>query len=236
MEFEKIRSAVRLAEYAVANRRPLRTKEDALRALSEELLVGPWLIMSGLGIIWRRLLWVFVLTSIIVAGLCLVERAFHPVMILAALTLGVISVYFGLPTRMVLAGVTAKSVGELAGAIEGLVKDQGELERLSSGVQLVKTQTTERMARFNVFIGIVWGALFWLATARVLSPTVARDVLETSLFPTIAAATSFIGLFVVAAGHAAAVRVVYQTLDFALLEVIALCDGSHLSREVKRSL
>lgn len=221
MEFEKIRSAVRLAEYAVVNRRPLRTREDALRALSEELLVGPWLIMSGLGIIWKRLLWVFVLTSIIVAGLCLVERAFNPVMILAALTLGVISVYFGLPTRTVLAGVTAKSVGELAGAIERLVKDQGELERLSSGVQLVKTQTTERMARFNVFIGIVWGALFWLATARVLSPTVAQDVLETSLFPTIAAAISFIGLFVVSVGYAAAVRVVYQTLDFALLEVKA---------------
>lgn len=221
MEFEKIRSAVRLAEYAVVNRRPLRTKEDALRALSEELLVGPWLIMSGLGIIWKRLLWVFVLTSIIVAGLCLVERAFNPVMILAALTLGAISVYFGLPTRTVLAGVTAKSVGELAGAIEGLVKDQGDLERLSSGVQLVKTQTTERMARFNVFIGIVWGALFWLVTARVLSPTVAPDVLETSLFPTIAAASSFIGLFVVAVGYAAAVRVVYQALDFALLEVKA---------------
>lgn len=47
MEFEKIRSAVRLAEYAVVNRRPLRTGEDALRALSEELLVGPWLIMRG---------------------------------------------------------------------------------------------------------------------------------------------------------------------------------------------
>lgn len=221
MEFEKTRSAVRLAEYAVVNRRPLRTKEDGLRALSEELLIGPWLIMSGLGIIWKRLLWIFVLTLIIVTGLFLIERAFNPVMILAALTLAAISVYFGLPTRTVLAGVTAKSIGELAGAIKGLVKDQGELERLSSGVQLVKTQTTERMARFNVFVGILWGALFWLVTARVLSPTVTQDVLEASLFPTIAAAISFIGLFVVAVGYAAAVRVVYQTLDFALLETKA---------------
>lgn len=221
MEFEKIRSAVRLAEYAVVNQRPLRTKEDALRALSEELLVGPWLIMSGLGIIWKRLFWIFVLTLIIVVGLFLVERAFNPGMILVALTLGTISVYFGLPTRTVLAGVTAKSIGELAGAIGVLVKDQGELERLSSGVLLVKTQTTERMARFNVFIGILWGALFWFVTARVLSPTVAKDVLEASFFPTIAAAISFSGLFVVAAGYAAAVRVVYQTLDFALLEMKA---------------
>ncbi|WP_262071430.1 hypothetical protein [Stenotrophomonas sp. Marseille-Q5258] len=221
MEFDRIRSAVRLAEYAVVNRQPLRTKEDALRALSEELLVGPWLIMSGLGIIWKRLLWIFFLTLIILVGIFLVERAFNPFMIVAALTLGAISVYFGLPTRTVLAGVSAKSIEELAGAIDGLVKDQGELERLSSGVQLVKTQTTERMARFNVFIGILWGALFWLVTARVLSPSVAQEVLETSLFPAIAAAISFIGLFVVAVGYAAAVRVVYQTLDFALLETKA---------------
>lgn len=221
MEFEKIRSAVRLAEYAVVNRRPLRTEKDALRALSEELLVGPWLIMSGLVIIWKRLLWIFFLTLIILAGLFLVERAFNPVMILAALTLGILSVHFGLPTRTVLAGVTAKSIAELAGAIDGLVKDQVELERLSSGVQLMKAQTTERMARFNVFVGILWGALFWLVTVRVLSPTVAQDVLETSLFPAIAAAISFIVLFVVAVGYATAVRVVYQTLDFALLELKA---------------
>jgi len=177
--------------------------------------------MSGLGIIWKRLLWIFFLTLIILVGIFLVERAFNPFMIVAALTLGAISVYFGLPTRTVLAGVSAKSIEELAGAIDGLVKDQGELERLSSGVQLVKTQTTERMARFNVFIGILWGALFWLVTARVLSPSVAQEVLETSLFPAIAAAISFIGLFVVAVGYAAAVRVVYQTLDFALLETKA---------------
>ncbi|AVO30498.1 hypothetical protein [Stenotrophomonas maltophilia] len=219
MEFEKIRSVVRLAEYAVVDRPPLWVKEDGLRALSEELLVGPWLVMSGFGIIWKRLLWIFLLTFVFVTGLCLLETAFDPVMVLAALSLSVVSVYFGLPTRTVLAGVTAKSIGKLAVAIEGFVKDKAELERLSSGVQLVKTQTTERMARFNVFFGILWGALFWLVTARVLSPAISPDTLKASIFPAIAAAISFTGLFVVAAGHAVAVRVAYQTLDFALLEV-----------------
>jgi len=219
MEFEKIRSVVRLAEYAVVDRPPLWVKEDGLRALSEELLVGPWLVMSGFGIIWKRLLWIFVLTLIFVIGLFLLETAFDPVMVLAALALSVVSVYFGLPTRTVLAGVTARSIGMLAGAIEEFVKDQAELERLSSGVQLVKTQTTERMARFNWFVGILWGALFWLVTARVLSPAISPDTLKASIFPAIAATISFAGLFVVAAGYAAAVRVAYQILDFALLEV-----------------
>lgn len=219
MEFEKIRSVVRLAEYAVVDRPPLRVKEGGLRALSEELLVGPWLVMSGFGIIWKRLLWIFLLTLIFVIGLLLLERAFDPAMVLAVLALSVVSVYFGLPSRTVLAGVSAGSIGKLAGAIEELVKDQAELERLSSGVQLVKTQTTERMARFNVFVGILWGALFWLVTARVLSPAISADTLKASIFPAIAATITFVGLFVLSAGYATAVRVAYQTLDFALLEV-----------------
>lgn len=219
MEFEKIRSVVRLAEYAVVDRPPLRVKEDGLRALSEELLVGPWLVVSGFGIIWKRLLWIFLLTPILVIGLLLLETAFDPAMVLAGLALSVVSVYFGLPSRTVLAGVSARSIGKLAGAIEEFVKDQGELERLSAGVQLVKTQTTERMARFNVFVGILWSALFWLVTARVLSPAISADTLKASIFPAIAAAITFIGLSVVAAGYAAAVRAAHQTLDFALLDV-----------------
>ncbi|WP_217015798.1 hypothetical protein [Stenotrophomonas maltophilia] len=219
MEFEKIQSVVRLAEYVVVDRPPLRVREDGLRALSEELLVGPWLVMSGFGIIWKRLLWIFLLTLIFVTGLFLLETDFDPVMVLAALALSATSVYFGLPTRTVLAGVTSTSIGKLAGAIEEFVKDRAELERLSAGVQLVKTQTTERMARFNVFFGILWGAFFWLVTARVLSPAISPDTLRASIFPAIAAAISLIWLLVVAAGYAAAVRVAYQTLDFALLEV-----------------
>ncbi|WP_238135676.1 hypothetical protein [Xanthomonas fragariae] len=100
-----------------------------------------------------------------------------------------------------------------------------ELERLSSGVQLVKVQTTERLARFNVFTGIVWGALFWFAGARVFSPTVPPEVVESSIFPLIAASVLFSVLFTAAVGYATAVRVVYQTLDFALIEVKAAPAG-----------
>jgi len=53
----------------------------------------------------------------------------------------------------------------------------------------------------------------------VLSPAISPDTLKASIFPAIAATISFAGLFVVAAGYATAVRVAYQILDFALLEV-----------------
>lgn len=51
------------------------------------------------------------------------------------------------------------------------------------------------------------------------------EVVELSIFPLIAASVLFAVLFTAAVGYATAVRVVYQTLDFALIEVgAALAD------------
>ncbi|WP_232782249.1 hypothetical protein [Xanthomonas citri] len=125
-----------------------------------------------------------------------------------------------------MAGVSGKAIDALAAAIVEQTGDKDELERLSSGVHMVKVQAMERLARFNVFAGILWGALFWFAGARLLSPTVTPDVFEASLWPTIAGVLVFLVVFTVAVGYATAVRVVYQTLDFALIEAkarLALC-------------
>ncbi|MDO0860864.1 hypothetical protein VDR86_20155 [Xanthomonas campestris pv. campestris] len=219
MEFDKIRSVIRLAEHAVVQNTPFAKRDDLLRELSDELLVGPWLILSGLGILWKRFVWVLGLTIIIAVYLRLFDHAFSASAAFGALMLATLCVYFGLPSRTVLAGVNGRAIGALAVAIGEQVRSKDELERLSSGVQLVKVQTTERLARFNVFTGIVWGALFWFAGARVFSPTVPPEVVESSIFPIIAASVLFSVLFTAAVGYATAVRVVYQTLDFALIEV-----------------
>ncbi|MBB4606492.1 hypothetical protein [Xanthomonas arboricola] len=221
MEFDRIRAVIRLAEHAVVKSTPFGKRDDAFRALSEELLVGPWLILSGLGILWKRLVWALVLALIIALYLRLFEHAFSAAMGFAALTIAMLCVYFGLPSRTVLAGVSGKAIDALAAAIVEQTGDKDELERLSSGVQLVKVQAMERLSRFNVFAGILWGALFWFAGARLLSPTVTPEVFEASLWPTIAGVLVFLFVFTVAVGYATAVRVVYQTLDFALIEVKA---------------
>ncbi|MCS3845068.1 hypothetical protein GGR70_000003 [Xanthomonas campestris] len=221
MEFDRIRAVIRLAEHAVVKSTPFGKRDDAFRALSEELLVGPWLILSGLGILWKRLVWALVLALIIAVYLRLFEHAFSAAMGFAALTIAMLCVYFGLPSRTVLAGVSGKAIDALAAAIFEKTGDKDEFERLSSGVQLVKVQAMERLARFNVFAGVVWGALFWFAGARVFSPSASPEVIEASIFPLIAASVLFSVLFTAAVGYATAVRVVYQTLDFALIEVKA---------------
>lgn len=132
---------------------------------------------------------------------------------------------FWTPSRTVLAGVNGRAIDALAVAIGEQVRSKDELERLSSGVQLVKVQTTERLARFNVFAGIAWAALFWFAGARVLSPNVPLQIVESSISPLIAGSVLFFVLFTAAVGYATAVRVVYQTLDFALIEVRAALAG-----------
>lgn len=226
MEFDKIKSVIRMAEHAVVQSRPFAKRDDLLRALSDELLVGPWLILSGLGILWKRFVWVLGLTIIIAAYLRLFDHAFSASAAFAALLLATLSVYFGLPSRTILAGVNGKAIDALAVAIGEQVRSKDELERLSSGVQLVKVQTTERLARFNVFAGIAWAALFWFAGARVLSPNVPPQIVESSISPLIAGSVLFFVLFTAAVGYATAVRVVYQTLDFALIEVKAALAGT----------
>lgn len=221
MEFDRIRTVIRLAEHAVVKSTPFGKQDDAFRALSEELLVGPWLILSGLGILWKRLVWALFLALIIAVYLRLFEHAFSAAMAFAALTIATLCVYFGLPSRTVLAGISSKAIDALAAAIVEQTSDKDELERLSSGVQLIKVQAMERLARFNVFAGVVWGALFWFAGARVFSPSASPEVIEASIFPLIAASVLFSVLFTAAVGYATAVRVVYQTLDFALIEVKA---------------
>lgn len=221
MEFDRTRTVIRLAENAVVKSTPFGNRDDACRALSEELLVGPWLILSGLGILWKRLVWTLVLALIIATYLRLFEHAFSAAMAFAALAIAMLCVYFGLPSRTVLAGVSGKAIDALAAAIVKQISGKDELERLSAGVQLVKVQAMERLARFNVFAGVVWGALFWFAGARVFSPSASPEVIEASIFPLIAASVLFSVLFTAAVGYATAVRVVYQTLDFALMEVKA---------------
>lgn len=221
MEFDRTRTVIQLAEHVVVEGTPFGKRDDAFRALSEELLVGPWLILSGLGILWKRLVWALALALIIAIYLRLFEHAFSAALAFAALATAMLCVYFGLPSRTVLAGVSGKAIDALAAAIAKQISDKDELERLSAGVQLVKVQAMERLARFNVFAGVVWGALFWFAGARVFSPSASPEVIEASIFPLIAASVLFSVIFTAAVGYATAVRVVYQTLDFALMEVRA---------------
>jgi len=225
MEFTSTKFAVRLAEHAVVDRPPLWQKDDAVRALTEEVLIGPWLVMKGFAIVWKRIAWgtvAAVLFSILVG---IVGAGSSWSGWLAAMMFGAGCVYFGLPTRTVLAGVSEEPIQRVSDGIQLQVKSLDALDRLSSGVQLVKLHATERLGRLNVFVGVVWGALFWFVSARVLSPNVSSEALLVSVPWVLILGLIFCLLLVAAVSYAAAVRAVFQTLDFALIEVRGRLSG-----------
>lgn len=219
MGFASIKLAVRLAEYVVVAQAPLRKKDDALRALTEEALVGPWLVMTGVTIIWKRIAWGFLIAALLTILMGIFERSYSGSMWLATLTFGMGCVYFGLPSRTVLAGVSEQSIDKLQSEVRHHVTDLAGLDRLSSGVQIVKSQAMERLGRINVLIGVAWGALFWFVSSHVLSPAASAENVEMGAWWALVLGIMFALLMVSAVSYSAAVRTVFHTLDFALIEV-----------------
>lgn len=223
MEILRTRSAIRLAERAVIGRTWLwhaggKPKDGRFVTLSEELLVAPWLVHAGLSVLWGRAAWATGIALTVACGLLLIEMEFVSETLVVAIAFGTGSVYFGLPSRTILYGVSPASVGDLTRELIQLSESSEDLAPLASGVQIIKTQSLERLNRFNVFAGILWAGYFWFIGSRLLSPTVTPETIQGSLIPIVFMGAAFFGMMVVAAGYAAAVRIVYLTIEFALLD------------------
>lgn len=175
MQLYKTRAAIRLAERAVIGRTWLWEGDGVppdgrLIALVEELLVAPWLVQAGLKVIWQRLVWMAVLTSIVACAFWFIEPSFRQEMVVASFIVGATCVYFGLPSRTIFSGLSAKSVASLTKQLNSLSESSAEMDGLERGVQLIKAQSVDRLGRFNVFAGILWAAFFWFVGSRLLPP------------------------------------------------------------------
>lgn len=220
MELQRTRNVIRAAEQALIGGKPLRESDDALRSYLDELLVGPWLVLCGLKILFRRLGWGLLIAGTFIVFIGLVERAWSWDYLIPAIMFGAGSVYFGLPSRTAISsGVTTDIIRGLTQNIHAIATDEKELSRLHAGVQLVRGQAMERLGRFNVLAGIAWAALFWYVSSHVLAPNLPPDIVKDGLGHTLVAILVFTFLLVIASSYATAVRAVYQTLDFALLDV-----------------
>lgn len=223
MELRRARSAIRMAERALIGSTWLwgdgvSLKEGRLVSLIEELLVSPWLVLVGFGVLWRRVVWTGLLTAIVAGSLWFIEPTFRSEMLVASAVVGAGCVYFGLPSRTILSGLSEKSVEVLVAGLLDLVDTSVDVAGLVAGAQLIKTQSMERLSRFNVFAGIVWAAFFWFVGSRLLSPTVTVEVVRQSMLPTVFCGAAFFALMLVSSAYAVAVRTVFLTIDFALLE------------------
>ncbi|MBH1680195.1 MULTISPECIES: hypothetical protein [Stenotrophomonas] len=226
MQLYKTRAAIRLAERAVIGRTWLWEEDGVppdgrLIALVEELLVAPWLVQAGLKVIWQRLVWMAVLTSIVACAFWFIEPSFRQEMVVASFIVGATCVYFGLPSRTIFSGLSAKSVASLTKQLNSLSESSAELDGLERGVQLIKVQSVDRLGRFNVFAGILWAAFFWFVGSRLLSPSVSTEVFRESAVPVVFGGAAFFALMSVSAAYAVAVRIVFLALDFALLDAKA---------------
>lgn len=207
MQLYKTRAAIRLAERAVIGRTWLWEGDGVppdgrLIALVEELLVAPWLVQAGLKVIWQRLVWMAVLTSIVACAFWFIEPSFRQEMVVASFIVGATCVYFGLPSRTIFSGLSAKSVASLTKQLNSLSESSAEMDGLERGVQLIKAQSVDRLGRFNVFAGILWAAFFWFVGSRLLPPSVSTEVFRESAVPAVFGGAAFFALMSVSAAYA----------------------------------
>lgn len=221
-EFQRAAATVREAEQLVTQAKRPVTGDGWLALFVDAALVGPWLVIAGMRILRGRLILAVLLAATFSALFWIFDRQSSGNFIGPAILLAFGAVYFGLPSRTVTAGVRPSDIALLASAVGRGVADEGDLERLKAGVAIIRAQTFERLARFNVIAGISWAALFWFISSHVLALGVPPAIVSNSAGTGLIAVTAFLLAMGVAASYATAVRVVYQTLDFALLDISAL--------------
>ena len=221
MEFELARDTVRFAEKLIVKTRTPKEGNDSVAVYLDTLLVGPWLVMAGAAMLGRRFRTVLLVAVVLLIFFWIAGRGISWQPVSPALIMAVGVVYFGLPSRTVTAGVTEENVRLLSGFILDTAPDDARLERLQAGISVLRAQITDRLGRFNVVIGTCWAALFGYASVHVLAPGLAPSILGNGIIFTGVAMTFFAGILGIAISHATAVRTVYLTLDFALLEAKA---------------
>lgn len=218
MEFERARSVLRTAERLVAREPGPPPPDGRWTAYADTVFIGPWLIAAGFRMLARRLGLTLVVAATIFAYFFVMDHKRWAESLLPALCYASATVYFGLPSRTVAGGVTSKTIDALAADIGKVVQSEEDLDRLSAGLAVFRTQKMERISRFNVLAGIGWAALFWYATSHVFAPGLEAKVLGDGVVHAAISGFAFIIILGVASAHAVAVRAVHQTVEFALLE------------------
>lgn len=236
MEFELARDTIRFAEKLIIKARTPREGNDSFAVYLDTLLVGPWLVMAGATMLARRFRLVLFVAIALLVCFWIVGRGVSWQPVPPALGMAVGVVYFGLPSRTVTAGVTDENIRSLSGFILIAAPDGVRLERLQAGISVLRALITERLGRFNVVVGICWAALFGYASAHVLAPGLAPALLGSGILFTGIAGIFFAGLLGVSISHTTAVRAVYLTLDFALLDAKAVIYSSEQSIKMDASL
>jgi hypothetical protein len=226
MDYEKTLAVLRAAEQVLVGKPQAWPTQPRLLAYADTVLGGPWLVLAGAGILIKRLAWVLVTGITFALVLSLFEDRDNVSVIGPAFILAFGVVYFSMPSRSLAAAVKPENVSSLRDFILASASDGQDLQRLQEGVIIVRTHTLEKLGRFSVLAGIAWGVLFWYAGTHALAPGLSPDAVSRGLSYGLLAALIFIFVLLAGTCHATAVRAVYQTLEFALLEAKATVEST----------
>jgi hypothetical protein len=228
MKYETGLEVVRRAESALIGNH-IAHPNRWFQSVVDTVLGGPWLVIAGGHILLWRIFWVFVTATIFM----FVLRAFNGQGLQAAflpsffLAMGV--VYFSTPSRSMAAGVNAKRVADVRQFILSIADQPQQLQSLSDCIEVVRTHTMQKLARFNVLAGIAWGVLFWFVGTRALAPGLPAEAVSRGLSHSMVGVLVFALVLCAGICHATAVRAVCQILDFAMIEAkaeVALTQGA----------
>lgn len=225
MDYQKTLAVLRTAEQVLVGK-PLEWPiQPRFRAYADTVLGGPWLVLAGAEILAKRLMWVLITGATLALALSLFEDRNSGSVIGPAFILAFGVVYFSMPSRSLAAAVKPENVATVRDFILVTAVNTHDLQRLQEGVMIVRAHTLEKLSRFSVLAGVAWGVLFWYAGTYALAPDLSPDAVSRGLSYGLLAALIF--MFVLLAGtcHATAVRAVYQTLEFALLEAKAIAES-----------
>lgn len=218
MQFANVARLERLAEHTVLGTNVYRQDDDNLSAIIDTGLSSWAFVFFGFKVLGTRLIWGLVCTVLCGIWLRLFSDVTTGPMIIAALALGCGGVIFSMPSRSTLSGVKSQNVSRVRSVIVVFVKTSSELDSFSTAHQIIKTHAFDRIGRFNVIAGVAWAVLFWFWSSFIFRPPEQALADGGYINFAVLAALIFVILFLVSACHAAAVRAVYLTIDFAIIE------------------
>jgi len=216
--FEQARKAVYGAEHIALDGIPT-VRWIWLQKCIDVVAVGPWFTFTGVKLYFKRLIVMACITGLFYLSMHFFSNARNANMFWPAVWMASMVLTFGLPSVAGTSGVKTERVTKVANSLASLVSNDIELQSIKEGVDLIRKLSLERVTRINWALGIAWAAIFWFYTSQVFQSTLAPKVVSDHIglsFPFVLA-FGFFGAGALC--YEEAVKVLYQTIDFALLEV-----------------
>jgi hypothetical protein len=133
-------------------------------------------------------------------------------------------VTYMLPSGCAVVGIKANHVTAATQAVIEASSCKDALRRLREAIDLMKARCESRIKRLSWGLGIAWAALLWAFMNTVLKPDLAAAERNQNANDLLGYALVFLLAAVGFACYEAAVKVLFQTIDFAFIEASAEFD------------